>query len=123
MSDTPQSNPNPPSVQEVAARLHDVAREVRRSRSLDSHSQRVLAELVEELSQALAEPNVPPAEVARLAESTAQLAESLHRQHDRGLLERARDGLEGAVIEAESHAPTAVGLARRLLDALGNIGI
>jgi len=121
MSDTPETNP--PSVQEVAARLRDVASEMRKSRSLDAHSQRVLAELVDELSKALAEPNVPPAEVARLAESTAQLAESLHRRHDRGLLERARDSLEGAVIDAEAHAPVAVGLARRLLDALASIGI
>ena len=41
----------------------------------------------------LASANVPPAEVAHLAESTAHLAESLHAQHDRGLLAGARDHL------------------------------
>jgi hypothetical protein len=121
MPDTPGTNP--PSVQDVQARLHEVARLVRQSRSLDARSQRVLAELVDELSAALAAPNVPPAEVARLAESTAHLAESLHREHDKGLVEKARDRLDGAVFEAEAHAPVAVGLARQLLDALANIGI
>ena len=121
MADTPESNT--PSVPDIQSRLHAVARMLRHSPAVDAESQRVLAELVDELSTALQAANVPPAEVARLADSTAHLAESLHHQHDMGLLGRARERLEGAVIEAEAHAPLAVGLARRLLDALANIGI
>jgi hypothetical protein len=120
MPDTPEPTP---SVQEVEARLHEVAKLLRKSRSLDAEAKSVLAELVDELSTALAAGNVPPAEVARLAESTVHLAESLQHPHDKGLLGNARDRLEGAVIDAEAHAPVAVGLARRFLDALANIGI
>jgi hypothetical protein len=39
------------------------------------------------------------------------------------MLGRARERLEEAVVEAEAQAPLAVGLARRLLDTLANIGI
>ena len=120
MSSTPE--PGAASVPEVRARLHDVARMLRESKSLDPQVQRSLAELLDELSTALAAPDAPPAEVARLADTTAHLAASL-QHNDRGLLEKARDGFEGAIIEAEVHAPIAVGLARSLLDALANIGI
>jgi len=45
-----------------------------------------LAQLVDELTTALAAANLPSADVAHLAESTAHLAESLHDQQDMGLL-------------------------------------
>lgn len=121
MADTPESST--PSVPDVQSRLHAVARQLRQSRSVDAESQRVLAELVDELSMALQAASVPPAEVARLADSTAHLAESLHQHHDTGMVGRARERLEAAVVEAEAHSPLAVGLARRLLDMLANIGI
>lgn len=112
-----------PSVAEVRKRLHDVAQMLRESRPIDPAVHRALAELLDELSTALAAPNAPPAEVAKLADSTAYLAQSLHEQHDRGILERAREGVGVAMMQAEGHAPIAVGLARSLLDALANIGI
>jgi hypothetical protein len=121
MPETPE--PPPPSITEVQTRLHEVVALLRQSRTLDVEAQRVLAQLVEELSSVLAAGNVPPAEVSRLAESTVHLAESLQHPHHTGPLAGARDRLEGAVLDAESHAPTAVGLARQLLDALANIGI
>jgi hypothetical protein len=121
MPDIPESNP--PSLPEIQARLSDVSRMLRKTSSLDPESQRALAALVDELNKSLRMANVPAAEVSHLAESTAQLAESLHYQQDRGLLGAARDRLERAVSNAEAHAPLAVGLARRLLDALANIGI
>jgi hypothetical protein len=96
---------------------------LRESGSLDPEARHVLAELVDELSKVLNESNPPPAEVAHLGESAAHLAESLHRQHDQGLLGKARDRLGAAVLRAEAYAPVAAGLARRLLDALANIGI
>lgn len=120
MSDTTEPTP---SVQEVQARLHEVAGLLRSSRSLDPEAQRVLAQLVEELSTHLATGNVPPNEVARLAESTLHLAESLQQPQPQGLLSSARERFEEAVLGAESRAPVAVELARRFLDALANIGI
>ncbi len=121
MPDTP--GPATPSVTEVRTRLHDAARLVRDSDSLDPDVRRSLAELMDELGRALEAPDAPPAEVARLAEGAAHLAESLHRGHDRGLPEGTRGRLEQLVLDAEARAPVAVGLARRLIDALANLGI
>ncbi len=116
MSDTP-------SVPQIQARLRELARKLRQSSSVDAETQSALAELMDELSAALGGATVPPAEVAHLADSTAHLADALHHQHDRGVLESARDRLQEAVIRAEAESPVAVGLARRLLDALANLGI
>jgi hypothetical protein len=121
MSEAPQ--PGSPDVPALQERLQDVARLLRQSATLDPGSQRALSELVDELGQALSAAAVPPAEVARLAESTTHLAEALHQRHSRGLLGQARDRLDRAVSSAEAHAPVAVGLARRLLDALSDLGI
>jgi hypothetical protein len=115
--------PHKPAVEEIQARLQDVARRLRQSGPLDLQSQQALAELVDELSKALQAGAVPPSEVTHLAESTAHLAESLHQHPNVGPLGRARDRLEQALLAAEAQAPTAVGLARRLLEALSNIGI
>src|SRR2546423_1545238 len=116
MSETPESSP--PAVPQIQARLQDVARLLRQTGSLDPESQHTLAELVDELSKTLDAAHMPPTEVTHLAESTAHLAESLHHRRERGLLGAARDRLERAVGNAEANAPVAVGLARRLLDAL-----
>jgi hypothetical protein len=121
MSETPESRTA--AGPEIQARLQEVSRLLRRSATLDPEAQRALADLVAELSRVLEKTPVPPAEVAHLADSTAHLAESLHHQQERGILGAARDRLERAVIRAEIRAPIAVGLARRLLDALANIGV
>jgi len=115
--------PGTPSVPEIQARLHAVAQQLQRSHSLDPASRRALGELVQELSTAIQSAQVPPAEMAHLAESTARLAESLHHKHDQGLLSQARDRFEQAVIGAEAQAPFVTGLARRLLETLANLGI
>jgi hypothetical protein len=121
MPDTPEPGASAgPKIQE---RLHDIAQLLRLSSSIDPETQRTLAELVDELSKALQGANLPLAEVTHLAETTSHLAESLHQQQDRGFLARMRDRLEQAVSNAEIHAPTAVGLARKLLEELANIGI
>ncbi len=60
-----------PSVPEVRKRLHDVAQMLRESRPIDPEVHRALAELLDELSAALAAPDAPPAEVAKLAETSA----------------------------------------------------
>ena len=112
-----------PSVGEVQTRLHEVARLLGESNSLDLEARRVLAELVDELGATLQGSNAPPAEVAHLADSATRLAEALHHQNDQGILGNAQDRLGVAVLQAESHAPVAAGLARRLLDVLANIGI
>jgi hypothetical protein len=47
----------------------------------------------------------------------------MHRRDAPGSLAAARDRLEAALLATESTAPLTAGLARRLLDALANIGI
>lgn len=112
-----------PSVPEVRARLHDAAAMIRGSSSLDPALRDTLTELLEELRRALEQPSAPPDEVSRLADSAAHLAEALHAEHDRGLVANARGRLERLMLQAESHAPTTVGLAQRLIDAIANLGI
>ncbi len=121
---TPEpSNPLSPGASEIQDRLHDVSRMLRQSGSIDQESRRALAALVDELNKALEGQSVPPAEVARLAESTAHLAESLHHQRELGLIGSAREGLEKAAFDAESRAPLLVGLARKVVDILAGFGI
>jgi hypothetical protein len=96
---------------------------LRQSKSIDQQSRQALAELVDELSKSLHGQNVPPAEVSRLAESTAHLVESLHHQERRGFLGTAREGLERAAFEAENQHPILVGLARKVVDVLAGFGI
>ena len=107
----------------VAEQLHEIAGLVRKAHHLGPEGQRLLAELLEELSVALKSPEAPSAEVAHLAESAAHLVQAVHREDEAGILARARDRFEKAIVAAESDAPVATGIARRLMDALANLGI
>ncbi len=121
MPDTPaQANP---SVPEIQARLTNLAQQLRESPSLDDESRETLAELVAELSTVLQSAQVPPAEVTQLAQTTAHLAESLQHRPAPGVLGKVRNQFEQAMLEAETHAPVSVGLARRVLEMLANLGI
>ena len=111
------------SVPDLLARLRDVARLLRRAPNLDDDARAAIGELVDELTNVLQSSTLLPAEVALLAETTTHLAESLHHQHDERAVGKARERFEQAVVNAESHAPTVVGLARRLIETLANIGI
>jgi len=115
--------PGQPSVPEIQARLDELALRLRQTHALDAESRQALAELMSELSTALKTAQVPPAEVAQLANTAAHLADSLQHPHQTGMLGKVRDQFEQAVLEAEAYAPVAVGLARRVLDALANLGI
>ncbi|HWG47473.1 MAG TPA: hypothetical protein VN688_32215 [Gemmataceae bacterium] len=116
----PLGSPVPAGVQ---ASLHAIAEVLRDPQPLSLETREVLADLMDELGSGLATAPVPPAEVAHLAKSAAQLVQAVHRQAAPGLLEDARRRLDVAILAAESKAPLIAGLARRLLDALANIGI
>jgi hypothetical protein len=107
----------------VQGSLHTIAEILRDPRPLSREVRAVLADLVEELGRVLATTAMPPAEVAHLAESTAQLARAVHRRESPGLLAAARDRVEAAILAAEAKTPLTAGLARRVLDTLANIGI
>jgi hypothetical protein len=108
---------------QVRSRLRNAAELVQNSDSLDPDVRQTLTELLDELGRALETHEAPPAEIQRLAEGATHLAESLHRRHDQSILKSARDRLDSLLLQAESHAPTAVGLARSLIDGLANLGI
>jgi hypothetical protein len=119
--DTP--DPANRSESEVRSRLRDAAGLAQNSDSLDPEVRQTLTELLHELERALNTHEVPPAEIERLAEGAMHLAESLHRRHDHSILKTARDRLDSLLLQAEAHAPTAVGLARNVIDGLANLGI
>jgi hypothetical protein len=110
-------------VSATQARIHEVAQMLRNSRTVSRDVQLALAKLLDELSAEIKSPDAPASEVTHLAESAAHLAQTLHDQHDEGLVAKARDRLGDALFQAEAHAPNAVGLARGVIDALANIGI
>jgi hypothetical protein len=112
-----------PAPSDVQARLRDLAQRLRATEHLDPETQQELADLLEEMSQTVATHAAPSPELTHLADSTAHLAQALHQEQDAGLLARARERLEEAVVRAETGAPVAAGLARRLIDALSNLGI
>ncbi|HLW67127.1 MAG TPA: DUF4404 family protein [Gemmataceae bacterium] len=118
-----EREPNAETTQTVQERIRELARLLRHSQSLSPPVQTALAELLDELSGTLRESEAPPAEVTHLAESATHLAQALHEQHDEGLVAKAGERLRLAMLQAEEHAPTAVGLARRVVDALASIGI
>jgi hypothetical protein len=103
--------------------LHDLARVLRAGPPLGPEAQRALAELIDELGNAVGSGSVPSADVTHLAEMTSHFVQALHRKHEPGGLAAARDRLERAVLRAEATAPVTAGLARRALDALSNLGI
>jgi hypothetical protein len=107
----------------VAERLHEIARLLRTTDHLGPEAQQALAELADELANVLQPHTTPPAEAAPLVESTAEVVEALHQEHDAGLLTAARDRLEKMVAAFEGRAPHTVDFARRLLDVLANLGI
>lgn len=112
-----------PTRSEVQAHLHAIARLLRQSEHLTAEAQQALAELVDELGNALDSPALPNTEMADLTQSTAELVQALHQRHDTGVLATARDRLEQAIVGAETKAPVAADLARRLVETLSGIGI
>jgi hypothetical protein len=119
---TEPTQPDPETVAAVRTKLQELVPLLRSARHIEPEVQDVLADLVDELIRVM-DPNAPAAEAAHLAESSAHLAQVLHRKPHPGLIAAARDRLEAAATRAETKAPVATGLARRLIDTLSNLGI
>jgi hypothetical protein len=116
-------NPEPSAVAEVRTHLHTIAELLHAKPRLGPREQGILAELVDELSQALEKQASSPEELARLARTTAELVTAIQHERDAGLLGKARDRLDAAIVAVESEAPVLAGIARRLIAALANLGI
>ena len=110
---------NPPS----PAGLHELAQLLRAADHLGPQAQTALADLMDELSQALPAGAPLTGDKAHLADSTAHLIHALHQRKDAGFLSAAKQRLNQAAIRAEAEAPLAAGIVRRVIDALANVGI
>lgn len=108
---------------EIESRLQEVAALLRQSSSLDSATRQHLAELVEELGASLHAVELPSEEAARIADTTAHLADALHQNHDAEQVGHARGVMEQTAEAIEARAPMAADLVRRFLAALTGIGI
>jgi hypothetical protein len=121
MTDEPSAAP--PTQAELQANLSSLAQLLRKTHHVGPDARQKLAELVQELSQALATPSVPTTEVAALASTTGGLVQALHEQADTGTLGEARDRVNRAILAAEARAPFAAGIVQRLVDVLTDLGI
>jgi len=111
---------------EIQDRIEEIARllpHVSSISSLDEESQRTLNELIDEMATVLRTGELPDEELDHISATTNHLLELLRNHEKVGVLARAQEGIQRAIGEAEAKAPIAVGFARRLLDALANIGI
>lgn len=108
---------------EVSALLHTVSELLREGPSLGAEEQRLLADLVDELSKLVTGTSVPSAEVTHLTRCVADLVRAAHQGKHKGMMISARERLEKAWIAAEGEAPAAAGFARRLVESLSSLGI
>jgi hypothetical protein len=120
MSEQQPPAPTPRSAD--PARLHEVARLLRGARHLDPEAQKSLADLADQLADALGRSHVASAEEGQLAEHAGRLIQALHRG-EAAPVAATRHRLQDAILAAEARAPFAAGVARQLLDALANLGI
>ena len=119
---TDQPPPVRPAAEPARASLHELAQLLRAAHHLDPGAQRDLADLMDEMAEAIG-PAAPSAQVDHLAESSAHLVHVLHDRQDAGRLAAAKNRLADAAARAEAKAPVATGVALRLIDTLAGLGI
>jgi hypothetical protein len=107
----------------IVDRLHQVAALLRDKNHLDRETQESLADLTDELAGALGTGKVASTEEEKLGQHVLQIVEALQPHQKAGLLHSARDHLKDAILTAEVRAPLAAGIARQLLDVIGDLGI
>jgi hypothetical protein len=115
---TPSLNPS-----EVPARLHEIAELLRGTHHLGPDAQQALAEFADELGKILEQAAAPPHEAAPLVETTGHVVEALHQEQGVTQGTAARHRLQELAAEFDARAPRVADFARRLLDALANLGI
>jgi hypothetical protein len=111
----------PPTTPRV--KLQEVALKLRAGDHLGPEAQQALADLLDELANALPPAGPASAEANHLAASAAHLADALHQRHEGRSLAAALERFEASVARAEAKAPMASGIAHRIIEALANLGI
>jgi hypothetical protein len=115
--------PPPTTGGDLRARLERASKLLGTTTHLDPQTRMALAQLLSELSQQVSKAAIDPQAKEHLDASAGHLLEALSRPHDKGILAAARERLDQAAMAMETQAPLAAGIARRLLDALANLGI
>jgi len=110
------SSPDPSLAEEVG----ELARHLREAHHLDAATRSELASLLKELARTLEDPS-PQTE--QLAESTVELVRAVKDRHEPGLVEAARERVDGAIARAEAKAPVATEIVLQLIDLLAGLGI
>ncbi len=105
-----------------AASLHAVARALRGRVTWGRRRGSALAEFLDALGDPETTAAAAPADMNRLTERATHLLEALQHQHDPGVLAAGATDWKRRCC-AESEAPVAAGVFRRLLDVLANIGL
>jgi hypothetical protein len=117
-SSSPSNNPD-----EALANLLTTAQALSATKHLTPTAQKAHADLVGELSKALASGKASSEEVARLAESVALLNQAIADRENREHSKRARKRLQESIYLAEVKHPLLAGLAQQFLNILAEIGI
>lgn len=108
---------------DIKSRLHAIAGLLHQTGRMGEITRQELAHLLDELAEALHAEDLSADQRTHLAESTQHLLEAVQQQGEAGVLAAARNRLQKAVVAVEADAPVAAGLIRRVMDALGNLGI
>jgi hypothetical protein len=103
--------------------LHELAQRLREADQLGPEAQRAVADLLDDLAKAIPPAGGTAEESVHLADSATHLAEALRARHQPHALPAALQRFETAVARAEAKAPLASGIARRIIEALANLGI
>ena len=103
--------------------LHELAQKVRDADSLGPQAQRAVADLLDDLAQAIPPATASSAEATHLADSATHLADALRKPPQSSAVPPALARFETAVARAEAKAPLASGIARQIIEALANLGI
>lgn len=115
--------PDHDATAEVQTHLHAISKLLREANRLTPEAQALLADLVDELGNALESTDVPNENVAHLTASATHLVQAVHEKHEPSLLEAAEDRLERAAVAVEAKAPHLASLTRQLAEMLSNVGI
>jgi hypothetical protein len=107
----------------VTDRLHELAERLRRSPRLSPEEQAELADLMDELREAVDPAKLPEPSQKHLTQMATHLVQTLHQETDAGVLAAASKRLEDAALRFEAEAPNVSGVLRRIIDALANLGI
>jgi len=113
----------PPTTATVRDQLRAVAKVLHEAGQLSPQAKELLAELVEELSRTLDAGTVPSQELAHLTECAAQLVHVGKQMEGTGPLRAALNRFDNAIFRIDAKFPNVAGIARRLVDALSDLGI